>query len=332
VRALLLTVALVACSARSTETTPAPRPSLAQFVPTDATAVSAWRPTVFPVLFMLDDVNPEMLTCWRGLEDRIVAAYQVFTPPGSSFAVLEGDLPRVEVEKCVDDSLFFQKLSTSEAHHRDGELTVFETTLGAIYTAWRGRFVVVGSHDGVTHALAATASRAWSEAVAELPRTFATTSFVAIGVDRTYAVVLGVPTTRWKLTVESVVQPWPVHELVKSGADLLERFGDEQERIAAGLPPTPASSPPPPRDPAFVGRLELRYATPGDATRAGQALAKRAFGFALEDNLAAALARLPQSIDGATLAVRFDQTSFPGVELSKLQAWIARAQAASSTQ
>ena len=59
-------------------------------------------------------------------------------------------------------------------------------------------------------------------------------------------------------------------------------------------------------------------------------MAQGKFAFELEENLAAALSRLPQSVTGSMLVIRFDQTKFAGVELEKLQAWMARMQAATA--
>jgi hypothetical protein len=46
----------------------------------------------------------------------------------------------------------------------------------------------------------------------------------------------------------------------------------------------------------------------------------------MEANLAAALARLPQRVTNTTLVLRFDQASFPGLEVEALQAWAASLQ------
>lgn len=336
-RSALLILSLVACSSSSLPPSAAPSASIAQFVPVGTTSVAAWRPTDFPQLAFFDRANQETFVCWRGLEERLAVGYQVFIAPGSSFSILEGDLPRNEVEKCVDDVLLYNQLSTNDVH-RDGELTVFETTFGTVYAAWRGRYIVFGARDAVTKALSATASPTWVEAVAELPGKdgFSSSAVVAIGTDRMFANLLGVPTIRWKLVMELPAQGWPARELIKDGADALEKFGEEQARIARrkeqGLSPTePAVAPQPaPRDPVFAGRVELRYATADEATRAGHALAQGAFAFELEENLATSLARLPQLVSRATLVIRFDQKSFAGVELEKLQAWIARVQAAAA--
>ena len=338
-RSAFLMVGLAACSssAPSSSLSPPPPPSIAQFLPATTTSVAAWRPTDIPVLSFLDSANPEMFECWRALEEKLVVGYQVFSRPGASFTILEGDLPRSDVENCVGEALLYNQLSTGEVH-RDGDLTVVETKLGTVYAAWRGRYVVVGSRNDVTTALAATALPVWTEASAELPGKdgFARTAGVAIGTDLMFAGLLGVATTRWKIVIELPSRGWPAKKMIKSGADALERFGEEQARIAErkkqGLPPEePAAAPtPPPRDPVFGGSVEIRYATAADATRAGQALAQGKFAFELEQNLAAALSRLPQSITGSTLIIHFDQAKFAGVELEKLQAWMARMQAATA--
>lgn len=176
--------------------------SIAPFVPETTTSVAAWRPTEFPHITLLDRA-PDMLVCWRRLEEKLAVAYQVFWAPGTSFTILEGDLPRGELEKCVGEVLMYNQLSTADVH-RDGELTVFATKLATVYAAWRGPYVILGSREAVTKALAGNPASTWGDAITELPGKdgFATTALVAIATDRTFANLLGVPTTRWKIIME----------------------------------------------------------------------------------------------------------------------------------
>ncbi len=326
-RALSLLIVFAACSK------PKP-PTIAQLIVEDATAISAWRPTDFAVLTMLD-TPPEMLECWRALEQKLQIAYQVFVPSGSSYVILDGDLPRQRVESCASEALLYSNLLAGDISH-DGDLTVVPTRAGTVYVTWRGRRVVLGRRSDVLHAVAPRESAPpWLRAE-DLPEqtALATTAFVAVSADATFGNLLGVPTTRWKLVMESPRKPWAERRLVKDGADALDQFAEEQMRIAErkakGLPvEEPARSPAAETRPAwFRGHLELTYPQPADANRAAAALAKGAFAIPLEANLASALAKLPQTISGATLVVRFDQTSFPGVELDKLQAWGASLQPA----
>src|SRR5262245_41213892 len=148
-RSALLILSFVACSSSSVPPSAARSASIAQFVPVGTTSIAAWRPTEFPQLALIDRMTQEMFVCWRRLEERLVVGYQVFMAPGSSFSILEGDLPRNEVEKCVDDVLIDNNLSTNDVH-RDGELSVFETKFGTVYAAWRGQYIVLGSRDAVT--------------------------------------------------------------------------------------------------------------------------------------------------------------------------------------
>ena len=72
--------------------------------------------------------------------------------------------------------------------------------------------------------------------------------------------------------------------------------------------------------------VELTYTTATAARDAAAALAKGAFTLPVEEHLGAAFAKLPQTLTDTRLVIRFDQTSFPGVELEKLQAWAATLQ------
>lgn len=336
-----LMVLLAACSSSAPAKEPlsgsaTPHSSVADFVPSDAQSFIAWRPPEFPYLSIADS-SPDMFACWRALEERITGAYQIVTSPKHSLAVLEGDLPREQVERCVERAYLYSRIATGELR-RDGELSALDTKLGTVYAAWRGHAIVFGNRESVMAALSAVPTAQWREAIASLPPTGMTspTTFAAVSFDRTFGGLLGVPTTSWRLTMDHAPAPWPARNLISDdgAGDALERFGEEQEalarRKAAGLPPLDAGVPEPKPAPVFSGRIELRYANGGDAATAAAALAKGAFAFPLEENLAAALSHLPRSLTGSTLVVTFDQTSFANLELDKLQAWLAKAQAAAA--
>jgi hypothetical protein len=309
----------------------------------------ATRPSGLAMLTVVESGLQDLTACWRALEEKIDVGYQIFFAPAQgSFLVLEGDLPRAEVERCAEATLVYNRLLIEDELAHEGDLTVARTHLGTVYAAWRGRFVVLGSRDRVTQALAGDAP-AWREPLASLSRG-RDLSTEAISVDQTFAVVLGVPTRSWKLVIESAPPPWPKRELVPEGQGELERFAAQEEeklhRQRQGLPPTPdatsstapttppqSSTPPspaagkPPRPPSFAGRVEISYATPAEARRAAQALTQGTFGIPLEETFAAALTHLPQSVAQATLIVRFTQDHFVGISLADLQAWLASAQA-----
>lgn len=309
----------------------APAPLARPHVVAEATSLVAWRPTDFPVLAMLDHA-PTMFRCWRELEARVVVAYQVYVP-GGSYVELVGDLPRTKVAPCVEEMLTDARLLADDIA-ADGELAVVATKLGTVYAAWRDHTIVVGRRDDVRRALAATELPAWLRAD-DLPTavTFATTAMLASGTDPTFGNLIGVPTTRWHLVLSHAAAPWPARELVDGGTDALERFGEEQARLArekdaararalAGLPPLDAPPPPPP--PQFTGELALTFATEAAAARAADAFSHARFAIPVEPTLANDLAALPRTVAATTLAVRFDQDAFPGVTLEALQQWLAQ--------
>jgi len=309
-------------------TTPAP-PAIGGLVLADATTVSAWRPTEFPFLTTIEGTVTDLFRCWRELEEKVEIAYQVFAPPGGSYVILVGDLPRQRVEACAEEMLLDNRVLEDELRH-DGELTIATTGLGEVYAAWRDRYVVLGTRDHVVRALARSGSPAWLSRDA-IPDTaaLATTAFVVVSRDPVFANVLGVPTTGWRLVAESPRTPWPERKLVENAADALARFGEEQaqlaERDAQGAPPEEAPASPTPPVPGAVGaRVELRFASTDDARRAAQVLETGAFAVPLEPSLAAALAKLPRSISGSTLLVRVDRDSFAGVDMDVLEAWFAQ--------
>jgi len=337
VRACLLAIAIAGCSRGSS----APAPIASLIVP-DATALVVARPTDFPLITMLDGL-PDMYRCWRTLETKLEATYQVFVPNGGSYVILVGDLPRAEVERCAMQMLLYNNLYDpsqgppdwdEERLPRDGALTFAPTTTGVVYAAWRDNRILAGRRADVERALGSHAGApAWLRAD-ELSTASASpnTAFVGISTDAAFANVVGVPTQRWKLVMETAPQPWPERRLLEEGQEL-EEFGRQEalkaERKKQGLPPEePAPPPRPPRP--FTGRLELSYATAADAARAAETVAKNAFAIPLEPALGAAISKLLQTVTGTTLTLRFDQDSFPGVELEKLQAWVASLQAAAA--
>lgn len=328
-RALLALSVLAACSKAGAPAQPAPT-SVSGLVVPDATGLAAFRPTEFPFLNLLDGVDDlATLACWRALEEKLVATYAVYVG-ASSYAIVSGDLPREKVEACVEEQL--GHLAMFQRRQRDGELTIVDTAMGTVYAAWRGDHVVLGTRDDVVRATSSTTTGpSWLHAP-DVPATFASTAMIAISTDQVFGNLLGVPTQRWKLTMDAPTKGWPERTLLDKLEDNLERFGREQEQLAKekqkqkeaalrGDPPSPKPAP------TFAGRLELEYATAAEATRAGEVVTKAAFTIPVEENLSAALAKLPQQVSGSTLVLTFDQNSFEGVELEKLQAWIATLQA-----
>ncbi|MCE9574118.1 MAG: hypothetical protein K8W52_13310 [Deltaproteobacteria bacterium] len=207
-------------------------------------------------------------------------------------------------------------------------MTIVPTRWGSVYAAWRGRFVVIGGRDEVAHALTAEASPAWRAALGDLPdrEGVVRRRFVAISTDPTFANLLKVRVAQWKLELDGPPSPWPERDLLAAGEGGLHAFGkrevERKRRQEAGLPPDEARAAD--RVEPLAGRVELRYASAEEATRAGQALATAAFGGDLEASLAAALARLPQSVVGTTLVIRFDRSNFSAVDGATLSAWVAR--------
>jgi hypothetical protein len=313
--------------------------SIAQFVPSNAAGVIASNPRVFIPLLHLDLAIKEMNECWRSIEDKIGVAYQVFfRSPDRSFVVLEGELLRTGVEQCVLSTLLYNRLlEDEEGLVRDGELTVVKTVLGTVYAGWRGSFVVIGGKQDVTQALIAGEAREWREPLAEVPSE-GRLGFSVVSFEPQFSVLLGGSSRRWKVAAEIAPMWWEPRDLVKEGEDSLSLFAKEEakrvERRRQGLPyeppavasPEPTAPAAPVREVKFSGRVEILYATAAEAAAAGRTLAKGDFPIDFGAHFAAALAKLPQSIAGSTLVVRFDQTQLAGIKLADLQAWAARFQ------
>lgn len=168
---------LVACS--SAKPTPAPKTSgsatvirvepdpntvqvaqlqIANLVAPAATAVTRTPYEHFPVAGYIHDLIGAGAPCWAELEKGVLATYQIQTPEPSSYFVVEGSLPQAAVERCVPEAF---EGSVDVELKKEGELVVFDLgELGAVYAAWRGRYVVVGERRHVEAALRAPADTA----------------------------------------------------------------------------------------------------------------------------------------------------------------------------
>jgi hypothetical protein len=125
----------------------------------------------FPILSYLSGLVSSPPPCWSRLRGAITAAYQLeLGAAGGSYFLIEGSLPRPEVERCAQIALADIIPIAVEA---DGELAMFRVpTGGAFYAAWRGPFIIVGTKDQVNRALGAGTpelARTWRARLAQLP-------------------------------------------------------------------------------------------------------------------------------------------------------------------
>ena len=143
--AIALSCVLAACGSNK----PAPPATLAHLITPEVTSVMRTSIKGFPVLAYVNQLVDPAQGCWSQLVDRVTAAYQILVP-GDSYFVVEGNIPRDDLEKCVPLTFPLHPETTDD----DGMLAVDFKSVGKVHAAWRGPFVVIGKRHQVVAALA----------------------------------------------------------------------------------------------------------------------------------------------------------------------------------
>jgi len=193
VRLSILAIALVACSKKA----PPPPADFENLISADTVSVMKSKLDGFFVLLYarkLMDIQP----CWNDLEKRVVAGYQM-SIGNDSYFIVEGDLPREDVEKCVKVNFKIPPKVTA-----DGDLVAFDTPgVGTVHAAWRGRYIVFGSKRLVEPALDAPPEVAakWKPLLPTGPTEMAMTS-----IDRRVAPLIGDGLADWSLVIDKLTR------------------------------------------------------------------------------------------------------------------------------
>jgi hypothetical protein len=182
VRRLLATVALVACSGNKPVSNPQAEEEL-HLQPPDAVVLDSLissnvisimrtKPEYFmPLRYLQPVLGPSKNPCWAALEAKLVAGYQLQVPKvdgngQSAYWILEGDLPRAEVVKCVPAAITMFAVTAAS----DGDLLAITGPDGAAtFATWKSPFVIVGPRDLVNGALHPTPVPRWHELLSGIP-------------------------------------------------------------------------------------------------------------------------------------------------------------------
>ncbi len=220
---------------------PSPRPEPAHYLLPEATGLLRGTAESFPIVAFFSNLVPSPPPCWTRLRAAIEVAYHVELVDGGSYIVIEGALPRSEVERCVRG---LEPVSISV--EPDGELVAFDAgPLGTAYAAWRGAVIIAGTRAHVVKAAMPNGpgpTRMWRARLATLPP-----GPMAIWrSDALLANILGVPTTSYVLafeTLQKTPEPFFAGRLIieyPTSADA----ADAARRISAGqLAPAIAAPP-----------------------------------------------------------------------------------------
>lgn len=155
-----------------------------------------------PTMTMLSSLGAQDVPCWQALVKKVKGSYAFQdTAHELSVIILEGDLPRAEIEACAPTALTGQVATTVE---RDGEHAVFVVgELGKVYASWRDGLVFVSSKEGIAAVESgARSTEPWAQRLQKLPRG----QLITASTDPTAGKVLGLPSKGYDIVVEDTLQ------------------------------------------------------------------------------------------------------------------------------
>ena len=212
-RRILVTVALIACGGTKPVANPAVEELhlqppdavvLDSLISSNVVAIMKTKPEYFLVLkYLQPALGAPKDPCWTALEAKLVAGYQLWVPNvdgvgQSSYFIVEGNLPRAEVERCVPAAI---KMFPVDAKP-DGDLLAFTGPDGATtFAAWKPPFVVIGARDLVNGALTSKPVPRWHELLS------AVSPAVPVwwaSADRLFTNLFGVMTKHYEVAFERI--------------------------------------------------------------------------------------------------------------------------------
>lgn len=195
-------VVLAACS-KSSPSGLAPTSSqqrIARHVPDVVTTVTQYF-VPDPTIMMLSTLGAGEVPCWKALVAKVKGSYAFQDAAHElSVVILEGDLPRAEIEACVPSALTGQVAATIE---RDGEHAVFVVgELGKVYASWRDGLLFVSTKEGIEAVESGARSKEpWAQRLARLPRG----QLITAAVDPLAGKLLGLPSPGYDIVVEDTL-------------------------------------------------------------------------------------------------------------------------------
>ncbi|MEJ7602921.1 MAG: hypothetical protein WKG01_33845 [Kofleriaceae bacterium] len=191
-----------------------------------------------PTIAMIGGMGADQVPCFMTLARRVVGSFALEDASRElTVIVLEGNLPRAELEACIPGAL---KSAWDITVERDGEHAVFDVgELGKLYVTWRDGFVFASSKAGIDAVLSGARSREpWAERLAKLPPG----KMVAASTDPILGTLLRVPSPGYDLVMD---------DLGAERGKLSVRFGSNDDATRAARQITSNTiawpSPPPPR-------------------------------------------------------------------------------------
>jgi hypothetical protein len=156
---------------------------------------------VAKMISMLSSSSP---ACWLKLASTIKVEYGLEVAGAGNYFIVEGDLPKAEVEKCVGSVLATTTLPVHFDH--DGEFATFDAGDGKIaYVGWRGPYVIIGSKGKVMDAITGSTKehhRTWQDRIASLP----TAPMVIWRNDQLIQRLFGVQSVEYQVVMDTIAQ------------------------------------------------------------------------------------------------------------------------------
>ncbi len=192
--ALGIACVLAACGSKK----PEPPATLANLISPETMSVMRTSIDNFPILGVTRTLIDPAQSCWPELVKKVTSAYQILLD-GSSYFIVEGDVPRADLEKCIPVTF----LASPKVRDDDGMLAV-ESQVGTAYAAWRGNFVVFGSRDQVVAAVAQHDAALVAKWEKLLPTKAA--MMAAVSIDLRYSNLMGPGVADWSLSLDKVTK------------------------------------------------------------------------------------------------------------------------------
>ena len=188
-----------------------------------------------PTIAMVSDLGAEKAPCWTSLVEKVTGSFSFQdTSRELTVIILEGHLPRAEVESCVPEAMKSTPLPVTV--ERDGELSVFAGEMGKVYAAWHDDLVFISTKAGIDAVLTGPRSKEpWADRLAQLPKA----PMVSTSIDPAATKLLGLPSSGYDLVITDPGQ---------GKGTLIVRFGSPSDAAAAAKqvaentikwPPTP---------------------------------------------------------------------------------------------
>ena len=234
---LVALVVLAACgkSAPSGPGATTSQQRIARHVP-DVVATVTQYTGMDPTIAMVAGFGAAQAPCWSALVAKVKGSYAFQDASRElSVIILEGDLPRAEVEQCLPEALKSSPFPITI--EKDGENAVFVAgEMGKVYATWRDGFLFASTKEGIEAVMTGPRSKEpWPQRLARLPKA----QMISASIDPVVGKLFGFSSPGYDLVVD---------DMEKGRGKVFVSFGSPADAAAAAKqltentvkwPPTP---------------------------------------------------------------------------------------------